>query len=1132
MSLFYVASVSNTARAPDLSQPSLPTAQPAQHVPDPASNAVQQSTTTSVIPPVGAHTDAQLVPVAAPDGRDPALLAYTGRPQPDSVDADDIPGQPYKDGRIRNPVPSKLKGKTSALSGKFSVMHMDIRSRDAATDRDLAAKRTSESTALAAQKAFENGYQPHRKSNWLRMPDDELQAQLQAQTQTQMQQPQSHIQQPQAHIQSQGPMQMPPQPQIPDPSVPFTGSTPYDPSLYGLKPATKPPVAYVPAPLSPQETKEHQARLLTLLRTLQPVQVVDQLCKALAYFGGIPDAPPPQDGKFPESAEANGSGSVFVGWLTEIFPDLDAQGRRKPRPFRPVPPVEPSPEKRGRGRPKGSKSSKVRSDKGLKKTPKKNLPGDVPGNGTPAQGDGWAHADDTTRNDGQDATVTERQTPGANAAIQVDGTASVRKRGRPKGSKNRPRESVPEEFSANPPPPISALFSIGKKATGRPKGSKNRVKDGPLSANTATGNADNALIANTAEAQSTLHDPTAASATPPQADPEFALAALKAFNATHTGDVEASSGSFQPPNREMAINEMQGSFPMPNNNQTGDKPRPAKKRKRNAKDTTETGAPALTGNLPVTSTGSYMPPDAAANTQTAGTVVPAAPTPKRQKKTGNAKAKANANQELAAERPVVGVTSEVSHPPGIQPEPTAQHTNAQVYTSPTIEELEAQLEGHDEQNLSQPGVHIVQPARHTQPSIPDPPRFSIQEDHNPQSPHSRQLQQKGNPQNAMARQRQQYQQQQQQQQHAIGRTASPNVSQMNRASPHMSVQSISPNLSQTHISSPSVQQQRAADSQTPTSMTSQVQNQQTANTQPFYSQQQSTTSQPSYTQQSNQQFASSQPGKQQFSMTQAQQQQQQQQPHQQPQKQQQQSNYNARPQAGAQPQGYASQQSQYTQQKHQPYSSQSQSQYASPQQQQYSSQQRVQQQQPYSAAAASAGTSSQSMSAQSPQYGASTATNYGSNEANFRNNSTASMNFNSSAYGTSQPSNAARGNNSVYPASTVGSYGNSAQQMSSSYATAPRRALPTTTSHQSSVQNVQSMPQNMNNFSDFGNLGFDGNLMSGLDNTATNHSNMGLNASYNIGTGNVSRTPAGAANNFGFDSSIRSDGNSYFGIRR
>lgn len=77
-------------------------------------------------------------------------------------------------------------------------------------------------------------------------------------------------------------------------------------------------------PLSPDETKIEQARLLTLLRSINPVTVVDQICKAVAYFGGIPGAPPPEDGIFPESANTRETGALFIGWLAEIFPDLSS----------------------------------------------------------------------------------------------------------------------------------------------------------------------------------------------------------------------------------------------------------------------------------------------------------------------------------------------------------------------------------------------------------------------------------------------------------------------------------------------------------------------------------------------------------------------------------------------------------------------------------------------------------------------------------------------------------------------------------------------------------------------------------------------------------------------------------------
>lgn len=103
--------------------------------------------------------------------------------------------------------------------------------------------------------------------------------------------------------------------------------------------------------LSPVEVREEQARLRALLQSIKPTTVVDQICKALAFFG-TPTPSTPDD--FPDSAEANGKGSLFVGWMAEIFPELD----RKPVPVEPIQP-------RRKGRPKGSKSAKARVSKAL-----------------------------------------------------------------------------------------------------------------------------------------------------------------------------------------------------------------------------------------------------------------------------------------------------------------------------------------------------------------------------------------------------------------------------------------------------------------------------------------------------------------------------------------------------------------------------------------------------------------------------------------------------------------------------------------------------------------------------------------------------------------------------------------------
>ena len=61
---------------------------------------------------------------------------------------------------------------------------------------------------------------------------------------------------------------------------------------------------------SPHETKMEQARLLSLFRSIHPASIVDQLCKGIGYFGGVPGAPPPPGGVFPLSESFNGNGTV------------------------------------------------------------------------------------------------------------------------------------------------------------------------------------------------------------------------------------------------------------------------------------------------------------------------------------------------------------------------------------------------------------------------------------------------------------------------------------------------------------------------------------------------------------------------------------------------------------------------------------------------------------------------------------------------------------------------------------------------------------------------------------------------------------------------------------------------------
>jgi hypothetical protein len=193
---------------------------------------------------------------------------------------------PNKDGRVRNPVPSKLKGKTDNKQGNFGVMHMgvspggkktDAQGRDAAAERDAAARRTSENTASRAKAAQSEKYVPPKKRG--------LEASLG------------------------------------DPTT--NRGSPFAISRDDHKQRAR--------PLAPDETKFEQARLLTLLRSINPITVVDQICKAVAYFGGIPGAPPPEDGIFPESANTRETGALFIGWLAEIFPDLSARSPEVPK---------------------------------------------------------------------------------------------------------------------------------------------------------------------------------------------------------------------------------------------------------------------------------------------------------------------------------------------------------------------------------------------------------------------------------------------------------------------------------------------------------------------------------------------------------------------------------------------------------------------------------------------------------------------------------------------------------------------------------------------------------------------------------------------------------------------------------
>ncbi|KAI1330919.1 hypothetical protein F5Y16DRAFT_319404 [Xylariaceae sp. FL0255] len=387
------------------------------------------------------------------NGLSTAIVSNTDGPSGGTTDMKVYP----RDGRVRNPVPSKLKNVNEQMKGNFSVMHMDVASHRASEGRDAAAKRTSESTALQAKLAQTDTYVSHqRRANYPRHGLKQFN------------------------------------------TTPPTSAA--KPAEQGEGPAR---------PLTVAETKAEQARLLTLLRSLPHATIVDQICKGLAFFGGIPDAPPPADGKFPESELANGPGSLFVGWIAEIFPDID-----RPRTsFKSAEPTfsNPNAQKRPRGRPKGSKATKSRSDKGIKKGSQKSAKGGDNQTQDP-QDDSWVDVEDSVLelNDNGDlveavASLVNASTTTPLAAlggglqastpmntstgfrsindIQTTPTSSAKKRGRPKGSKNRPKDRSVSQSGPPPkvtpvPVPIPMIDTQpqNKGNAAKPKATKNRPK--------------------------------------------------------------------------------------------------------------------------------------------------------------------------------------------------------------------------------------------------------------------------------------------------------------------------------------------------------------------------------------------------------------------------------------------------------------------------------------------------------------------------------------------------------------------------------------------------------------------------------------------------------------------------------
>ncbi|CAK7207338.1 hypothetical protein SEUCBS139899_010148 [Sporothrix eucalyptigena] len=444
----------------------------------------------------------------------------------------------YRDARIKDPIPKKLKGQTSSLSGNFGILQMELSGHESSLERDELAKRASESTELAAMRAYQSGTGVSTIRRFVRVPDD---------------------------------------PNAWDPYYAASSAT-----QASAPPASPPAPAQ---PLAPPDVKQEQARLLALLPSLAPSSVVDQICKALSYFGGAPGTPPPLDGIFPRSELANGSGEAFVGWIAEIFPKLPNETTAAMKSLQQtnvaaLSSVAPSnidethastaavlpaeagsgvrlglsaettgnvpamntadgaamqAGKRRRGRPKGSKATKARRDKGVKKGPikdRKSLsaasatvipntiathqgsqlgPRQVPVTNEGHGEDSWVDVNDDnmlgvagTVEDGlffsADANTGLAAAGGINSALGMRQVPMVKaggavasdtgtvtnphtaeagkKRGRPKGSKNRPKPLAaddPTSGTTGPvtvtpiPPPVVPDVAIPSK---KPKAKK------------------------------------------------------------------------------------------------------------------------------------------------------------------------------------------------------------------------------------------------------------------------------------------------------------------------------------------------------------------------------------------------------------------------------------------------------------------------------------------------------------------------------------------------------------------------------------------------------------------------------------------------------------------------------------
>ncbi|ERS98020.1 hypothetical protein HMPREF1624_06193 [Sporothrix schenckii ATCC 58251] len=76
----------------------------------------------------------------------------------------------YRDARIKDPIPKKLKGHKGSLSGNFGIIQLELGSHESSLERDELAKRASESTELAAVRAYQSSHGTSSTSSTKRFP--------------------------------------------------------------------------------------------------------------------------------------------------------------------------------------------------------------------------------------------------------------------------------------------------------------------------------------------------------------------------------------------------------------------------------------------------------------------------------------------------------------------------------------------------------------------------------------------------------------------------------------------------------------------------------------------------------------------------------------------------------------------------------------------------------------------------------------------------------------------------------------------------------------------------------------------------------------------------------------------------